>query len=32
MTGQVERLKESGRGRCVCKDMGAGRMKGAGLL
>ncbi len=32
MTGQVERLKESGRGRCGCKDMGAEMMKGAGLL
>lgn len=32
MTGQVDRLKESGRGRSGCKDMGAGMMKGAGLL
>lgn len=32
MTGQVERFKESGRGRCGCKDMAAGWMKGAGPL
>lgn len=31
MTGQVERLKESRRGRCGCKDMGAEMMKGASL-
>lgn len=32
MTGQAGRFKESGRGRCGCKDMGAEMMKGAGLL
>lgn len=32
MTGRGERLKESGWGRCGCKDMGAEMMKGAGVL
>lgn len=32
MTGQVEGLVQSGRGRCGCKDMGADTMKGAVLM
>lgn len=32
MIGQGERLEESGRGRCSCKDMATELMKGVGLL